>query len=399
MGVRDRRPGHLPLARHEPRPRPGAARGYILYAGSNNTWQLWTGSGGFNVVAGPPVSAQHLDAPGRHLRRDDRASVRERDPCRLRGRRLPAEHRPPTAGSRAATPTAPPTTTCPGAWTRSRCTALRCRRPGSPPTSPPQAPAAAVTSPRWPWPAPRPRAGRSPSPSSSRAPGSSDPRRHHRKLRLGSRRRRRLRRLERRQPELPVHGGRQLQRAPARHRQPGRTRRLRPAHDHRPDPGRRRPHLLAAGARRHPGRLLAPGRGERHHRRRLLGSNRTGSYLNTPTLGLPGALAGDTNTAAGFNGTNEYVSVPYRGCAQPGLLHGRGVGVRDRRPGHLPLARHEPRPRGRRRERLHPVRGLQQQLAAVDGLGRLQRLAGPPVHSTPGHTWSAATTGRPRVCT
>ena len=34
----------------------GVASGYILYAGSNNNWQLWTGPGGFNVVAGPPVS-------------------------------------------------------------------------------------------------------------------------------------------------------------------------------------------------------------------------------------------------------------------------------------------------------------------------------------------------------
>ena len=47
------------------------------------------------------------------------------------------------------------------------------------------------------------------------------------------------------------------------------------------------------------------------------GANRTGSYLNTPTLGLPGALTGDANTAAGFNGTNEYVSVPYAAALNP----------------------------------------------------------------------------------
>ena len=29
---------------------PGAAQGYILYAASDNTWQFWTGTGGWNVV-------------------------------------------------------------------------------------------------------------------------------------------------------------------------------------------------------------------------------------------------------------------------------------------------------------------------------------------------------------
>jgi hypothetical protein len=36
------------------------------------------------------------------------------------------------------------------------------------------------------------------------------------------------------------------------------------------------------------------------------GSN-TGDYLNGPTLGAAGALAGDANSAAAFNGTNDYV--------------------------------------------------------------------------------------------
>jgi PKD repeat protein len=34
----------------------GNARGYILYAGSNDRWQFWTGSGPWNVVEGPAVT-------------------------------------------------------------------------------------------------------------------------------------------------------------------------------------------------------------------------------------------------------------------------------------------------------------------------------------------------------
>ena len=33
------------------------------------------------------------------------------------------------------------------------------------------------------------------------------------------------------------------------------------------------------------------------------GNNRTGTYLNTPTLSQTGALTADTNTAVAFNGT------------------------------------------------------------------------------------------------
>jgi glucose/arabinose dehydrogenase len=35
-----------------------------------------------------------------------------------------------------------------------------------------------------------------------------------------------------------------------------------------------------------------------------------GSYVGSPTLGAPDALAGDANTAVTFNGTNQYVNVP-----------------------------------------------------------------------------------------
>ena len=34
---------------------PGNARGYILYASSSNTWQLWLGNGDWVVVYGPPI--------------------------------------------------------------------------------------------------------------------------------------------------------------------------------------------------------------------------------------------------------------------------------------------------------------------------------------------------------
>lgn len=42
------------------------------------------------------------------------------------------------------------------------------------------------------------------------------------------------------------------------------------------------------------------------------GNNHTGTYVNAPTLVQTGALIGDTNTAALFNGTDEYVN-----CGNP----------------------------------------------------------------------------------
>ena len=47
------------------------------------------------------------------------------------------------------------------------------------------------------------------------------------------------------------------------------------------------------------------------------GNNRTGSYLNTPSLGAPGALTGDSNSAVSFNGVDEYVNVPYLAALNP----------------------------------------------------------------------------------
>jgi hypothetical protein len=42
-----------------------------------------------------------------------------------------------------------------------------------------------------------------------------------------------------------------------------------------------------------------------------------GSYVGSPTLGLPGALAGDADSAVSFNGTTQYVTVPYSAALNP----------------------------------------------------------------------------------
>jgi hypothetical protein len=39
------------------------------------------------------------------------------------------------------------------------------------------------------------------------------------------------------------------------------------------------------------------------------GNNNPGTYFNVPTFGVAGAIAGDTNTAVAFNGSNEYATV------------------------------------------------------------------------------------------
>ena len=129
------------------------------------------------------------------------------------------------------------------------------------------------------------------------------------------------------------------------------------------------------------------------------GANRTGSYLNTPTLGLPGALSGDTNTAAGFNGTTQYVSVPYAAALNPAsftveawayVTGGQGTyrslvtsrdivgGVAS---GYILYA------------------GSNNNWQLWTGSAASTSSPARPSHSTPGHTWSAPTTGRPRVCT
>ena len=63
------------------------------------------------------------------------------------------------------------------------------------------------------------------------------------------------------------------------------------------------------------------------------GNNRTGSYLNTPSLGAPGALTGDSNTAVSFNGVDEYVNVPYLAALNPTAFTVEAWAYPDGRPG------------------------------------------------------------------
>jgi hypothetical protein len=46
------------------------------------------------------------------------------------------------------------------------------------------------------------------------------------------------------------------------------------------------------------------------------GSN-PGTYVGSPALGQPGALAGNPDTSVGFNGTSQYVNVPYSASLNP----------------------------------------------------------------------------------
>lgn len=43
------------------------------------------------------------------------------------------------------------------------------------------------------------------------------------------------------------------------------------------------------------------------------GNNRDGTYQNSPTLGATGLVSGDADTAATFNGSSQYVTVPQTG--------------------------------------------------------------------------------------
>jgi PKD repeat protein len=47
------------------------------------------------------------------------------------------------------------------------------------------------------------------------------------------------------------------------------------------------------------------------------GSGRPGIYVGVPSLGVPGALNGDANTAVGFNGTTQYAEVPFSAALNP----------------------------------------------------------------------------------
>src|SRR6185503_16482969 len=47
------------------------------------------------------------------------------------------------------------------------------------------------------------------------------------------------------------------------------------------------------------------------------GGNRSGAYVDTPSLAQPGALAGSANTSVGFDGVTEHVQVPYAAALNP----------------------------------------------------------------------------------
>lgn len=47
------------------------------------------------------------------------------------------------------------------------------------------------------------------------------------------------------------------------------------------------------------------------------GNGRTGTYVGSPSLGQQGALVGDASTAVAFNGSSQYVSVPYSATLNP----------------------------------------------------------------------------------
>ena len=66
-----------------------------------------------------------------------------------------------------------------------------------------------------------------------------------------------------------------------------------------------------------PARLLAPGRDLGDDGGRLERREPSGSYLASPSLNQPGALVGDTNRSVGFNGSSQYVNVPYLAALNP----------------------------------------------------------------------------------
>ena len=56
------------------------------------------------------------------------------------------------------------------------------------------------------------------------------------------------------------------------------------------------------------------------------GNGRAGSYLNTPTLGRPGALSGRRQHGGGLQRHQRVRAGALRRGPQPGHLHGRGAG-------------------------------------------------------------------------
>ena len=81
-----------------------------------------------------------------------------------------------------------------------------------------------------------------------------------------------------------------------------------PGHRHEPQRRQGHPELRRHhGGRRRPGELVAAGRGERDLGCRQQG-RASGDLRDGPTLGVTGAIAGDTNTAVQLDGVNDSVA-------------------------------------------------------------------------------------------
>ena len=123
MGVPDRRQGTFRSVVTSRDWAPGAARGYILYAASDNTWEFWLGNGDWGIRgAGPAIVLNQWYYLVGDLRRDDRSSpVRERRVVGSTGAGLPAEQRSGRCGiATGATDRVLRSTSCPGASRRGR---------------------------------------------------------------------------------------------------------------------------------------------------------------------------------------------------------------------------------------------------------------------------------------
>ena len=292
----------------------GNSRGYVLYAGNDNNWQFWTGNGSWEVLDGPAVTLQPVDAPGRKLRRGEDAPVRERRPCRLPGRATCKTSMRPLRVARGNTDGAADfflpgrvdeVAVYGGALSAARVSAhYAAASSGGGGNQPPNALAGAS-----------PTSGTVPLASTSPAPARAI--------------------LTARSPPTPgistataptttrpsrallhicdcgyIHGG------PAGDRQPRRPGRLRPHHDQRPE-SRRRNELFRHCPRRLAASYWRLGEATGTTAADASGKRARGHLPEYPHARSRGALSGDSNTAGAFNGTNEYVHVPFAGALNP----------------------------------------------------------------------------------